>query len=813
MDSCASEHTDSPCIQEYVCSIQTVVYGSYYSLCLIIRKVVRRTQSSTSRRYALSPHHSTSVRPFARASMRNNKKEIHSSESICKMQGPFVQRRSKAPLVGGYLLLLLSAFLFCSGLKGGGKKIAKVTWWQTHEDIFLSIVTVSLCKSPKFTILPLYFSIKCQGTTHDLLSFPLREPIRTEQSSCKVASGKKISCQLLKRDGHFFDSLDTKYPLNNAPTPPAIKSFSIGRNWDKWEDRTDEFSPIALKHFEEAKVPSVDKQTLQLAMEKFESVIIYIAHPWDGMCVKKGVVYSDIYLQNEEKIKSTGIRHGSTFFGWMDARENAEVALALNVSANDCRTYIWRKDDNQTAPSSFKATEDERVFKHKMSKYLEPALIPLATEDDITAMHRRHSLVLMGFLDRPMHRNALHVFRRTCIYYRDRSAKMSSAPDIHCGVAVKDKAETLGDKFGVKFGITFFRRHSAEIVSYDFNREIDTIADSTNDFQAWVGMHSVPLFSRFDLGIYSDMKTDSTRQSLPIGLLFLNKSIDRDDEGMLGDESDGFRSVAKKYLGKMRFLWVGRSDFFRLTDFGTSINDAIFPFFAIESNASYSALKYAMPDDDSTGQPLPANVDSMTLFCRKYFENALEPTRPSGPIPKNSRSKWIPGYIREVVWKMLDKEVFSPINHSETLLFLINYDDPRAKKITKVAKLLAEGLEEIPEIMVATMSYVDNYIDEKIFAGSGGENDLRSKLYLIKDGLVMPKLDTESRVKKKNKKSKKAARRKIHSLQDAKTYLKRTSSVLSANVGAMKLFNDRLKMAQKEDRNDVKKRPSLTEEL
>ena len=111
------------------------------------------------------------------------------------------------------------------------------------------------------------------------------------------------------------------------------------------------------------------------------------------------------------------------------------------------------------------------------------------------------------------------------------------------------------------------------------------------------------------------------------------------------------------------------------------------------------------------------------------------------------------------------------------------------------------------------MSYVDNYIDEKIFAGSGGENDLRSKLYLIKDGLVMPKLDTESRVKKKNKKSKKAARRKIHSLQDAKTYLKRTSSVLSANVGAMKLFNDRLKMAQKEDRNDVKKRPSLTEEL
>jgi hypothetical protein len=36
MDSCASEHTDSPCIQEYVCSIQTVVYGSYYSLCLIM---------------------------------------------------------------------------------------------------------------------------------------------------------------------------------------------------------------------------------------------------------------------------------------------------------------------------------------------------------------------------------------------------------------------------------------------------------------------------------------------------------------------------------------------------------------------------------------------------------------------------------------------------------------------------------------------------------------------------------------------------------------------------------------------------------
>ena len=46
----------------------------------------------------------------------------------------------------------------------------------------------------------------------------------------------------------------------------------------------------------------------------------------------------------------------------------------------------------------------------------------------------------------------------------------------------------------------------------------------------------------------------------------------------------------------MKFLWVGKSDFFRLTEFGISLNeiDDQFPVFVIESNASFNSKKYAM---------------------------------------------------------------------------------------------------------------------------------------------------------------------------------------------------------------------------
>ena len=82
-------------------------------------------------------------------------------------------------------------------------------------------------------------------------------------------------------------------------------------------------------------------------------------------------------------------------------------------------------------------------------------------------------------------------------------------------------------------------------------------------------LHSTPLIARFDWGVRGDLLI---RNTLPIGLLFLGKNIDRDPGDILGDESggmnhgeedSGFTSIAREYLGKMKFLWVGKSDFFR----------------------------------------------------------------------------------------------------------------------------------------------------------------------------------------------------------------------------------------------------------
>ena len=77
----------------------------------------------------------------------------------------------------------------------------------------------------------------------------------------------------------------------------------------------------------------------------------------------------------------------------------------------------------------------------------------------------------------------------------------------------------------------------------------------------------------------------------------------------------------------MKFLWVGKSDFFRLTEFGLDLEELVenAPMFVVESNASFNSKKYAMYNNDhvfSDGVVTGANHGGVTPELMKDFVDA-----------------------------------------------------------------------------------------------------------------------------------------------------------------------------------------------
>ena len=82
------------------------------------------------------------------------------------------------------------------------------------------------------------------------------------------------------------------------------------------------------------------------------------------------------------------------------------------------------------------------------------------------------------------------------------------------------------------------------------------------------------------------------------------------------------------------------------------------PMFVVESNASFNSKKYAMYNNEhvfSDGGDTGTNNGGVTPelmknFVDAYFGGELNEAHNSGSVPS---SKWVPGYVRKVVWRTL----------------------------------------------------------------------------------------------------------------------------------------------------------------
>ena len=735
-----------------------------------------------------------------------------------------MKKQRKLHLVGMYCIILFFLFFFffnntinaaksttITNSKKNNKilKNNKITWWQDHRSLYINIYTDAgkKCKHyMAFTNFQLIYGCKAGKKEEDdkpIYRLNFREEVIVKDevnSKCTLAANNKYySCSLVKKYEHFFDQLF----INPVKENDDINKFKVTKNWEMWQDYEDETTSNFFQYFDlktEMRLISFTEDILKKEILIRDIIILYINFPYSRTCLKSAIEYSNIYNMFDSVKEMT--------FGWMNAMENIEFASRFDISPEKCNMYVWRQDDNKTMPSIINiAGDDSKAISNKLVRYLTPAIQMIQTEKDLVKAYQGKSLTAIGFFDKPMKDKVkanINEFKNSCISFRDgivQGERPASIMPLNCAMAIDNVALKLGEKYGVKHGITFFRKFSQEILTYKFKSNTDMY-----NLTYWLKLHSTPLISRFDWGIRGDLLI---QQVVPIGMLFLGKNIDRDPGKLLGDDDTGgmdhrgqihgndlvtFTSIAKEYLGKMKFLWVGKSDFFRLTEFGISLNeiDDQFPVFVIESNASFNSKKYAMynnmdllfennDDDDDNGVP-SVTPEIMKDFIEEYFEGTLKETHPSGDVPK---SKWIPGHIRKIVARTIDNEVVNPVQTKvkETLLFMIHRNHEDFEAITNVAATFAKLLEKIPTIMVGIMDISENHVDPTIFPNVD-PNDLgASYLYLVRDGISGKSFDETLNPKKRRKKKKKK-RKKFRKKTETKhimTFLKKYSNVLRSD--------------------------------
>ena len=446
------------------------------------------------------------------------------------------------------------------------KKGNKIIWWQDEGHLYVKLYADVGAKCKKVVITTsLQLLLGCRRGLEDrpVYKLNLREEIDADAdvSQCKLAANKKYySCSLVKKHSHFFDRL-LAIPSDDGDD---FYKFKISRNWEMWKDNDDHVTTAFYEHYskeKEGKLLSFTEKYLKQMVVTMDIVIMYFNFPYSAKCLNGARAFAALY-DSLDTVSTIS-------YGWMNAIENIHFAKQFEISPDNCTVFIWRMDDNKTAPSTINiADDDQKTLSNRLLRYLKPAVEIIHNEKDLVKAYKGKQLTAIGFFDKSMNvqvQRDIDEFKAACIDFRDGVAqgeRPSSIQPLNCAMALDHTALQLGKKYGVKHGVTYFRRHSQEILTYKFKKKEDAF-----NLTRWLMLHSTPLIARFDWGVRGDLLI---RNTLPIGLLFLGKDVDRDPGDILGDESggmnhgeedSGFTSTAREYLGKMKFLWVGKSDF------------------------------------------------------------------------------------------------------------------------------------------------------------------------------------------------------------------------------------------------------------
>ena len=134
-----------------------------------------------------------------------------------------------------------------------------------------------------------------------------------------------------------------------------------------WRDNDDHVTTAFYEHYsmeKEGKLLSFTEKYLKQMVVTMDIVIMYFNFPYLAKCLDGARAFAALY----DSFDSI-----STIMGGQS--KNIHFAKQFEISPDNCTVFIWRMDDNKTAPSTINiADDDQKTLSNRLLRYLKTLL-------------------------------------------------------------------------------------------------------------------------------------------------------------------------------------------------------------------------------------------------------------------------------------------------------------------------------------------------------------------------------------------------------------------------------------------------------
>eukprot|EP00667_Euglena_gracilis_P003338 EG_transcript_3346 len=473
-------------------------------------------------------------------------------------------------------------------------RVPKFTWGQDLARLFLTIQAECVAE-PAVDLLPDRFRFRCpgKGDTYDL-DFLLREDVVPEKSGCKVAKQGQ-SCELVKKDEHFFDRL--------VEDPKPLKKYMstdwrIGRSERREDDDEDDLGDV----FGGSPVEVLSPKKLNQTLAGRELVVLHVAYKWCTKCRH----------QREQFIQLARSAKSLATFGAVDALDNRYArALFKPVCDYTCYIHVHRRGEE---PYALKQGYDSDRLVERIRGFARPLVTPLRNASELEAFQKANPTCVVTTA--PLDGRVMEVVREAARVFRG---------DVPFAVAAEPIA-------GLSEAVPALRLFKPNGSAVDFAGDALSVEAVTR----FVNVSSLPLVVEYDYDLRG--RLDGMELS---GLL-----VWATEEEAAGGSAlhTALQVVATAVSGRMYVMLLDdvRHGWMK-DDFGSKTLRA-----GIQDRWSEEPRRH--PYDGAL------TAEGLTRFCEDYLSGVLAPVHKSEPIPTE---EWQPGQLKQVVRNTLDETVAS----------------------------------------------------------------------------------------------------------------------------------------------------------
>ncbi|KAI3644896.1 hypothetical protein MP228_011060 [Amoeboaphelidium protococcarum] len=422
------------------------------------------------------------------------------------------------------------------------------------------------------------------------------------------------------------------------------------------------FAYVAMNVRADADESAEDDHVVVLTKDNYQShidnekltLVEYYA-PWCGHCKALAPEYIDAAKQLLGEVKLAKV----------DCTTENDICAAAGIQG-----YPTLKVFRSGKPSEYTKARQATEIVAYLKKQLLPAVSDV-TADNFEQLKTDNKVLVVGYFAKKSG-DEYKAFEEVAGKLRD---------DFVFGV-VADKALAKEHEVSKTPGLVLYKSFDEGKVVFD-GKDLDV-----EKIEKFVAVNSVPLVA--DIGPENYMKY--VESGLPLAYAFINE-----DDGHRKDLSPIVTDLAKKYRGKVNFVFIDAKQF---GGHASNLNlKEQWPAFAIQEPEENTKYPFDQEKD--------LTADNLNKFVDDFVAGNLKPSIKSAPIPESN----------DEPVKVVVADQFKEIVMDTEKDVLIEFYAPwcgHCKRLAPIYEELAEQLSSIPSIVIAKMDSIDNDLPQGV---------------------------------------------------------------------------------------------------